>query len=521
MGRMLETSLVRTWRLTAVLLGVALVLGGCPRKLRVKGDLSAPSQTTGEAAKKAQVVARDAVLPPPTMSPREVRGALWDIAARQRKGEAGKALNDYADRYEGSKTLEARFLAASAIPDLDEQWNAISKISSDQPRFYWAHIQIASIYAQWKVRDQCEKEVNLALQFGPEIPYSYTVRGNLYRTLGAWPLAVRDYATALRADPGDADARVGLVLARKGMGNLEGYEASMKKALGDLPTQYEAAEALALLYDEQNAVAEARLAWQNVAELMPKNRSAKLALARLAGDQDPTSAITAYEQAGKLQALTKVEQQALARLYQQVSRTDDEIKALQALVKLDAKDAVPWRRLATIYEGKADLPNMESTYNSLRALDGKDTQALMGLARVAEKRAQIRAALELFREALAAGEPTAQSDIQRLGEACLMPVKPLAGSTLTYFYRNVLDSLEKIFNKRLADAPAMRGTLKAKIVSDGEGKALSVDVVENTTSDPYLEAHLYYALLEATWPKLKPTDKKSFTLKFDLPPEKH
>lgn len=492
---------------------------GCGKK-RIKGGYAAPSQTTGDAAKKVQIAEQS--LPDATMTPREVRLALWDMSARQRKGDGRRALEEYAHRAENAQTLESSFLAAAAIPDLEAQWDAVHQLAQKTPKLFWPHAQMAAIYAAWKVPDHCERELAIAEALLPGVSYVSTIRGNLHRNLGNLALALESYEAALRLDETDADARTALALVKKQMTGKPGdLEAELKRSLADVTTHYESAEAIALLFDDEERSAEAKAAWIRVAELMPKNRAARLALARLAGDQDPAGAVAAYEQAAKIQPLTRAEQQSLAKLYQQVGRTEDEIKSLQALTKLDPKDVAPWRRLAAIYEARGDLPSMESTYNSLRALDGKDKQALIGLARVAERRLMLKQATELFREAVAAGDAGADSDVKRLRSSYLMPPKPLAGGNLTQFYRTALESLEGIYNERLKTAPEMKGTLRAKIVSDGEGKALSVDVVENTTGDPYIDAHLHYTLLEAAWPKLKAGERKAFTLKFDLPPEKN
>ncbi len=503
--------------LAATAVAALPALAGCPSPHRIEGDLTAPSQTTGVAAVRAEIH-RESVLPPPTMTAHEVRLALWDIAARQHAGEGGKALDDYADRYQAAHTLETRFLAAAAIPDDDEQWKALHQISLDQPKFYWTHAQMAEIYARWKIRDQGEKELNAAYACDNRNPYTYTVRGNLYRNLGEDQLAVRDYATALRADPTDGDARVGLALARKALGNSQGYEAQLKAALASVPTQYEAAVALAELYDQENDAPRARAAWEEVARLAPKNRSAKLALARLAGAKDPSSAIKAYEAAAKLEPLDKNEEGALAKLYQLVGRTDDETKALTRLTQLDPKDLAPWRRLAAIAEQKNSLPAMEATYKSILAIDGKDAAALTGLAKVAERRAQLLEALDRYREALAAGSPTAAADIARLRRSCLVPDKPVEGGTLTTVYRRALDVLEKIYDQRLTEAPAMKGSISAKVHLSRVGKALTVDLVTNTTNDPYIAVNLVEVMRDAVWPKLKPHDHDTFTLKFELPP---
>lgn len=497
---------------------VALASAACGPVARRK--VSATTQSSLEDAKKLLPADEEKVLPPPTMSASAVRKSLWDIAARQRKGEATKALNDYAERAEARKSLEARFLAAASIPDDERAWPAFKSIADAQPKFYWAHAGMAAIYVRWKLRDQCERELNLAFELGPDLPYTYTLRGNLYRALGEHALAIRDYQTALRADPTDADARVGLAVSRKTLGQEQPLRQELERALFDVPTHYEAAETLANVLDSMGQVQAARQAWERVESLSPRNRAAKLALARLRGGDDVDGAIRAYEEAGKLQPLSKGEEETLARLYRQRGRTDDETRSLLQVTRLDPKDLSPWRRLSELAEASGDLTRIEEVYNSILALDPKDVMALYGLGVVAEKRAQIRQAIERFREAAAAGHATAGDDATRLVLASAVPEKPITGSTLTSFYRNVSDSLEKAYAVRLKEAPKLKGNLKIRVQTDGEGKALALDVLENSLNDPWLEAHLYYAMLQGVWPKLKPSEPRRFSLNFDLPPMK-
>jgi len=474
-----------------------------------------------EAAKAAQRRG-PAELPPPTMAPRDVRAALWDIRARQVRGEGGKALDDYYDRADQVKSLEARFLAAAAIPDEDEQWNALKRIADEQPKFYWVHAGIASIYATWKVRDQAEKEVNACFEHGPDVPYTYTIRGNLYRNVGEHNLALRDYDTALRFDPADADARTGRALSRKALGQAKDLNTELERALQDLPTQYEAALELAQLYDSGGNVRAARSAWERVEKLAPKDRGAKLALARLRGDDDLGGAIKAYEEAGKLQPLTKPELESLAKLYRQMGgRSEDETRTLETILKLDTKELGALRRLAELAETSGNIERMETRYKAILNVVEKDAAALYGLARVAESRTNFREAIGLYAAARDAGDVERSSaDVGRLLAACFVPEKPLTGRDLTGMYRAVSASLEKVWEKRKADNPALEGSIKMKIENDGEGHATKVDLVDDGLKDPVLEAHLYYVLIQGAWPKLGPKDPRKFSLKFDLPPLK-
>jgi len=461
----------------------------------------------------------DRPLPPPTMTPREIRAALWDIAARQRKGEGAKVLNQYADLSETKRSLEARFLAASAIPDDDESWKALDSIARDQPKFYWTHAGVANIYARWKVRDWCEKEVNNCFQLGPEFAFTYTVRGNLYRNLGEHALAIRDYATALRADPQDADARVGQALSRKAMGAPDAeVRAELEHALRDVPTQYEAAETMAQLLDEANDPG-ALAAWERVEELAPRNRAAKLALARLRGDSDPDGAIRAYESAAKVAPLSRPELSALASLYRARGRTDDETKSLDGLVKMDPKDATPWRRLAQIHESRSDWNAAETAFKALLAANAKDGTALLGMGRVSEKRMRIRQAMDFYSEASKAGDSSGDREFKRLATTCLVPEKAATGRDIAAFNTSVSDALERLYNKRLSDMPSLRGYLAVKAQTDADGRSIAVEIRDNTLNDPWLEAHIYYALMQATWPAPL-RGKRGLVLKWDLPPDK-
>jgi tetratricopeptide (TPR) repeat protein len=458
-------------------------------------------------------------LPPPTMSTKEVRAELWKIAAERKRGEAGKAISEYADRANATHALEARFLAAAAIADDDEAWKGFFAIAQEYPKFYWAHAGMAMVYSRWKVRDQCEREVNTMLEIDPENLFAYTIRGNLYRAMGEFQLAIRDYATALRADASDADARVGLAVAKRTLGQTVNFQEQLDIALQDVETHYEAAEQEALFLDEANDKRGATKAWERVEMLAPKNRAAHLALARLRGESDPDAAIKAYERASKESPLSKSEQESLTKLYRQQKRTDDELKSLEALSKLDPKDPVPLQRIAEIADMKGDLPTAENAYQAILKISDTNPIALLGLGRIAEKRSQLKDAVVLYRKAKASGSTEAGKEAARLSDQCALGERPLTARDLNSYYGVVANSLAKAFERRLVDVPRLKGQLKVKIELDDKGKVETATVTENTVNDGCLEAHLYFTVAESLLPKLKPSDPKKFTLTFDLPPE--
>lgn len=497
---------------------------GCSTPHRRMDDIDSGKPAADSAARKKDIevfstaeMNKNKPVPAPTMTTKQIRAELWSIAARRQRGEAGQAIADYAARLAGGRTLENRFLAAAAIADDDEAWKAFNALYADYPRYYWGHAGMAMIYSHWKVRDMGEKEAGFMLDLAADNTFTYTIRGNLYRNLGDNQAAIRDYATALRADPTDADARVGLAIARKATGTPAGFKEELERALKDVPTQYEAANELATLLDEGEDKAVALAAWDRVAKLNPKNRTAQLALARLQGDANPAGAIAAYEKAGRQSPLSKAEQESLTKLYHQQGRIDDEIASLNALAKLDTKDLTPFKRIAEISEGRNDPAGTEAAYQAILKVSEKDPDALLGLGRVAEKRSQVRQAIDLYRQAKAAGSAKAGAEAARLATACLLPERPLTGGNLNGFYSAVAQSLNKIFEKRLAEAPRLKGEMKVKIETDGEGKVITASITENTLNDPWLEAHLYFSVADSAIPKLKAADPKRFSLTFDLP----
>jgi tetratricopeptide (TPR) repeat protein len=310
---------------------------------------------------------------------------------------------------------------------------------------------------------------------------------------------------------------VGLAVCKRATGTTAGFKEELDRALKDVPTNYEAANELALILEDGEDKAASLAAWERVAKLNPKNRTAQLSLARLRGDGDPAGAIAAYEKAGKQSPLSKVEQESLTKLYHQQGRLEDEIASLNALAKLDTKDTTPFKRIAEISEGRNDPAGAEAAYLAILKVTEKDPDALYGLGQVAEKRSQVRQAIDFYRQAKAAGSTKAAADAARLAAACLLPERPLSAGNLNGFYSVVAQSLDKIFEKRLAEAPRLKGEMKVKIETDGEGKVLTAAITENTLNDPWLEAHLFYSVADSAIPKLKSSDPKKFSLTFALP----
>lgn len=455
-------------------------------------------------------------LPAKTMTPDEIRAALRDIASRHQQGDTRSVREEYARKAEANPTLEARFLAAAAIADDDLSWEALRELTREQPGFYWAHAGIAAIYGRWGVRDQCERTLAIAAELRPDLGYTHTLRGLMHMNFGEYEEAAAAFDRALQVDPGDVDARVARALSRRALGDDSNLRAELERALRDWPTHYTAAVDLALLLDSAGDPG-ALQAWERVASIAPKHRHARLALARLRGQSDIAGAISALEEADALAPLQPTELTQLVELYRTAGRVDGEITALRRLISSSAVEPTHRHRLARLLEQQGDLEGAERTWRAVLELDGTDGEAHLGLGRVLESSDRIREAIESYGAALDTGMATAATEVQRLRRACLLPSRPIRGRSLTHLYRVVSSSLEKLYEQRKDDARLSQGVLRARLTTTTRGTVSDVEVLENSLGDPWIEAHLYLLLRDATWSR-NANDPRRFTLTFDLPP---
>lgn len=452
------------------------------------------------------------------MTPLEIRAALRDIDLRHRRGEAEQAREDYAKRARVNPTLEARFLAAAAISDDEASWEALRDIAQEQPDFYWAHAGIAAIYGRWTVRDQCERTLVLAASLRPDLAYTHTLRGLMHMNLSEYEAAVESFDRALAMDPTDADARVARALSRRALDDDSSFQAELERALRDWPSHYLAAVDLALWIDAKGDPA-ALAAWERVAKLAPRHRHARIALARLRGHTDVAGSILALEEAAHISPLEPSELTQLVGLYRRAGRADDEIPALRRLIGLTPNEASHRLRLAELLEQQGDAEAAEPAYRAVLELDAQNGAAHLGLGRLLERSARIREALSSYRAAREAGEPRASAEEKRLAEACLLPSKPLRARSLNHLYASVSDSLDRLYQRRLRDAPMLKGTVRARLQANARGGIVDVEITGNTLNDPWLEAHLHFLLRDAAWTRAD-GDPQRFTLSFDLPPVK-
>jgi tetratricopeptide (TPR) repeat protein len=211
----------------------AIACAGIPDRTRL---VEAP---TGVASP-VRVIRLDARSQRP-LSATDLRRALREIEASGRRGEAGKTLGEWNDRAKESGSLDARFLAATALPDLEARWDALHALTQETAAYPWAHYGKAVVYAAWKLPDRVESELALASRDASLRGMAETLRGECALAAGDADVAIAHFVRALALDPKDGEARTGRAFAKRARHQTDDLEAELKQALADVPTHAPAA----------------------------------------------------------------------------------------------------------------------------------------------------------------------------------------------------------------------------------------------------------------------------------------
>ena len=119
-------------------------------------------------------------------------------------------------------------------------------------------------------------------------------------------VALARFAPAVRACPGNADARVGLGFAALRLGRLAEADSAFSAVTRAAPEYADAWDGLALVRNRQGDRAAAVDAWQRVVSLDPANRSARTNLDRLAPDWERGAAPPVKRRSAELDVSMRV-----------------------------------------------------------------------------------------------------------------------------------------------------------------------------------------------------------------------
>jgi cytochrome c-type biogenesis protein CcmH/NrfG len=447
---------------------------------------------------------------------RAVSAELRSITARARRGEAAKVRQGYLEQSR-SRPLDVmpRLYAAWAGAPSEDAWEEVARIAKMNVEEPWAWALSAAIYLQWRgFLDQANAEFDRALKARRGFVPARVGKADVLRKQGKLAEAKAAYEAVLSAAPDWQEALSGLGLTLAALQD-GAAKAVLEKALAIDPEDLAATAALARLAVQAKDADQAIHLTAKMLESSPRDREARLSLARMKQEkQDLAGAAEQYEAAMALsQDLATA--QALAGLYRELKRSDDEIRALEKVAQLSPRDAEPLLRIAELRKAEGDEGRAEKALRGAAERKPGDATLLLALARSAASRDDLIAGIEAYRLAKAEGAAEAAAELKELEAKALLAEPPLAGD-VNAVYRQVFRRLQKGYRDRAKKGGAPGGKLRVRVAIAEDGKVTQVETLEDTVHDEILGALVYFSLKDAQYPKVK----KSPTFEFVLGPAK-
>lgn len=446
----------------------------------------------------------------------EMQKNLRAIESAIFRGEVDTLRMGYQDQAKNRPAdLELRiYLAWCGMPS-DDTWNQLKAINTIHPENPWVHQGMARVYTKWKTKDQAVLEYTTAVSVNRQFYPAMVGLGDLARLAGNQEEAQRHYREAL-AIQDDAEAHAGLGLSFAAQGKAAEAKAELTKAIALWPDQPQVLLMLGQLAHDAKDFKGAVPHLAKLAELSPRDCDAHKVLADARYDLgEKEGAAAEYERYLRLGGLDLDILKRVVTLYREAGRTEGEERALQQLSTLEKTVADHPLRLGEIAEAKGSLEDAEAQLLEAVSRAPDRGSLRMKLSALQMKREELREALETLREAKrlgGAGTEDAEAQLGALVKKFKLPAKPAKGS-VDKVYAQVSSGLNAFYAERLVAAPSLGGTLKYRVRIDKAGKVVGVDSLEDTIGDPYISAHVYFALNDAEYPKQKRDPVFEFELK--------
>ncbi len=393
--------------------------------------------------------------------------------------------------------VAARFLAIYAQPRGEDRWLGFKNLTRDHPDSALGYVGMASVYVEWRTLDQVDKTVALALENEPDCWLAVVYRARAAEKRERLEYAAVDYKTVLSADPANAEAHLGLARIARKEGDAPRAREEARAALASAPDHVGALSILADLALETGEVDQAATLWAQIAGASPKDRAARLRLAKLYRTASkPALAIVQLKVALDL----KEDAEVLGLLADAARAANDlrtEIEAVERLSALDPS-AAEWRRIGEMRLSSGDLEGAEKALRKALALAARDPGANAALGKIHLGRGESQEAVEVLRIAGDAGKTDLVALERRLN------LDRLSRPDVGELQRAVQSAVDRTFRTRSAQVPSLAGDLKVRVTVNPAGEATQVELLEDTIHDPDVRACAYWNLRDATYPQNKP-----------------
>lgn len=460
-----------------------------PAPLALAFTVVAACAAPGAARREAARPRQDLVAVSRAMTIVDAAARKGTLPAQRQKWSAAAAADP--------RSATARFLATYAQGADMDGFAAMHQLARDLPDSALPWIGLASIYVRWNVLDQVDRTTAAALELEPDDWLAVLVRAEADARRARWDAAGKGFQAVLAADPENPDAHAGLAEVLRAAGDAAGARAQAEAALKVAPDHLGALRLLAELADASGDRSRAIDLWAAAADADPSSRDLRVRLAKAYGAAgDPGGALGAWQSVVAMRedadALV-----ALAAAARDAHDPKAEGQALERLSRIDPS-AGEWRRIAEIRLAGGDQDGAAHALERALARDPKDAGANLQLGRLRAMRGESQAAVEALRAAGDAGK----DDLRAL--QAKLNVEPLQARDAASLQRTVGGLIERTYRRRLADAPALSGTLRLRATVDAAGVATGVEVLEDSVHDEDVRACAYWNLRDAAYPKDRP-----------------
>jgi tetratricopeptide (TPR) repeat protein len=459
-------------------LALALVLlAGCAGSRAAQRDHRRPRQDL--VALSREMTAIDAA---------ERRGDQDILAERQKRSAAAEAE---------PASPKARFLAVYAQPRGEDRWAAFNQLAREFPDSALGQVGMAGVYVEWRTLEHADRAIVEALQIEPDNWIAVLYRAQASEKRERFDFAVQDYRTVLGPDPRNPEAHLGLARIARKQGDPAKARDEAEEALGGAPGHVGALSLLADIALEAKDEPGAAARWAQVVEASPRDRAARLTLAKLyrkignaAGARDQYRAAVALKESAEV----------LAGLADAARAAGDRESELQALERLSALDpsAAEWLRVAEIRLAAQDWEGAEKALRRALSRDARDPAANAGLGRVHLHRGELQDAIQRLRAGGDAGKAELVALERRLN------LDRISRPDVTQLQKAIQALVDRTYRARAKDVPSLAGDLKIRVTVAASGEATTVEILEDSIHDADVRACAYWNLRDAAYPKEKP-----------------
>jgi tetratricopeptide (TPR) repeat protein len=391
----------------------------------------------------------------------------------------------------------ARFLAVYARPRGEDRWAGFKQLSGEFPDSALGQLGMASVYVEWRTLDQADKAIGAALQVEPDNWMAVLYRAQIAERRERDEFAAIDYRTVLSADPANPEAHLGLARVARRQGEAARAKQEAEAALAGAPGHVGALSLLADLALEAGDPDAAAERWAQVVEASPRDRKARLTLAKLyrtGGKPAP-----ARDQL-KAALLLAEDVEVLGLLADSAKAAGDlrtEIEAVERLSALDPS-AAEWRRIGEMRLATEDWDGAEKALRRALTRDARDALANAGLAKIHLHRGESQEAIGALRIAGEAGKTELVALERRLN------LDRVSRPDVGQLQKAVQTLVDRTYRTRAAGVTSLAGDLKVRVTVNPAGEATVVELLEDTIHDADVRACAYWNLRDAAYPKDKP-----------------